>query len=183
MLACELAKTPAFGDDDSCRLPKRLQSINREGMSAVVLDPFTFLHEGGFGIYEIDTFVNTENLTLLGTLPIAGPGTNGDLAVGSTDGRFVYATFDAGATRQGGVARVDLASGTVTAWPYPGVGRPHGVYYSKTDIPGLNIEAETLREFIEIAEELAPQMREANVPGFAGKVRHEPPTAELAFES
>ncbi len=57
------------------------------------------------------------------------------------------------------------------------------VYYSETDIPGLNIEAETLREFIEIAEDLAPQMLEANVPGFAGRLRHEPPTAELAFES
>jgi hypothetical protein len=33
-----------------------------------------------------------------------------------------------------------------------------GVYYSQNDIPGLNIEAETLREFIEIAEELAPQI-------------------------
>jgi hypothetical protein len=38
-----------------------------------------------------------------------------------------------------------------------------GVYYSETDIPGLNIEAATLGEFIEIAEELAPQMLEANV--------------------
>jgi hypothetical protein len=58
-----------------------------------------------------------------------------------------------------------------------------GVYYSETDIPGLNIEAETLREFIEIAEDLAPQMLEANVPGFSSRVRHEPPTVELAFES
>lgn len=61
VLAVEFAKAPAWLDDDSCRLPKRLQSINREGMSAVVLDPFTFLQQGGFGIYEVDTFINTEN--------------------------------------------------------------------------------------------------------------------------
>jgi hypothetical protein len=61
VLAVEFAKAPAWLDDDTCRLPKRLQSINREGMSAVVLDPFTFLQQGGFGIYEVDTFINTEN--------------------------------------------------------------------------------------------------------------------------
>jgi hypothetical protein len=54
-----------------------------------------------------------------------------------------------------------------------------GVYYSETNIPGLNIEAETLHEFIEIAEELAPQMLEANVPGFAPSVERARPTAEL----
>lgn len=40
-----------------------------------------------------------------------------------------------------------------------------GVYFSETNIPGLNIEAETLPEFMEIAVELAPQMLEANVAG------------------
>lgn len=61
VLACELAKSPAFTDDKSCRLPKRLQSITREGMTAVILDPFTFLDKGRFGIWEIDAFILSAN--------------------------------------------------------------------------------------------------------------------------
>jgi hypothetical protein len=41
------------------------------------------------------------------------------------------------------------------------------LYYSETNVPGLNIEAETLHDFIAIAEELTPQMLEANVPGYS----------------
>jgi hypothetical protein len=52
-------------------------------------------------------------------------------------------------------------------------------YFSETNIPGLNIEAETLHEFIEIAEELAPQMLEANVEGFGPDVARARPTAAL----
>jgi hypothetical protein len=52
-----------------------------------------------------------------------------------------------------------------------------GVYFSETNIPGLTIEAETLHEFIEIAEELAPQMLEANVPGFSPEIERDRPTA------
>ncbi|MFI4965814.1 MAG: DUF1902 domain-containing protein [Caulobacterales bacterium] len=54
-----------------------------------------------------------------------------------------------------------------------------GVYYSETNVPGLNIEAETLHEFIEIAEELAPQMLEANVPDWRPETPKARPTAEL----
>lgn len=75
-------------------------------------------------------FVNTRNLTLRGTVDIGGEGTFGDLAVDSPDGRYVYATFDAGAAGQGGVARVDLDRGKVETWLYPGTGRPHGIAYS-----------------------------------------------------
>jgi hypothetical protein len=58
-----------------------------------------------------------------------------------------------------------------------------GVYFSETDIPGLNVEAETLHEFVEIVEELAPQMLEANVEGYRQDVERARPTAaiELAF--
>lgn len=56
-----------------------------------------------------------------------------------------------------------------------------GVYYSDTNIPGLNIEAETLPEFIEAAQELAPQMLEANVEGFRPDIARARPTAELAI--
>lgn len=39
-----------------------------------------------------------------------------------------------------------------------------GVFTSVTNIPGLTVEAETLADFLNIAEELAPLMLEANVP-------------------
>jgi DNA-binding beta-propeller fold protein YncE len=77
-------------------------------------------------------FVDTRNLTLLGTVQIGGAGTFGDLAVITKDGRHVYATFDAGASGTGGVAVVDVRSRTVVdTWAYPGTGRPHGIWYSK----------------------------------------------------
>ncbi len=77
-------------------------------------------------------FVDTVNLTLRGTVPIAGAGTFGDLAVITNNGRHVLATFDAGAGGTGGVAVVDVHRGEVVAtWAYPGTGRPHGVWYSK----------------------------------------------------
>jgi hypothetical protein len=59
VLSCEFGLS--LKKDAACRLPKRLQSINRENLQAVVLDPFTFLDKGGFGIYEIDTFINSWN--------------------------------------------------------------------------------------------------------------------------
>jgi hypothetical protein len=50
------------------------------------------------------------------------------------------------------------------------------VFYSRSNIPGLNIEAATLHEFVEIAEDLAPQMLEANV---APDKRNKPGTPSL----
>jgi hypothetical protein len=44
------------------------------------------------------------------------------------------------------------------------------VYYSETNVPGLNIEAETLKSFLELAEDLAPQMLRANLPDNARPV-------------
>jgi DNA-binding beta-propeller fold protein YncE len=75
-------------------------------------------------------FVNTKSFTLERTVAIGGAGTFGDLAVASPDGRYVFATFDAGQTGQGGVARIDLYRRTIVTWPYPGMGRPHGIAYS-----------------------------------------------------
>jgi hypothetical protein len=37
-----------------------------------------------------------------------------------------------------------------------------GVFYAETDIPGLHIEAPTMKAFVEAVEELAPQIIEAN---------------------
>ena len=76
-------------------------------------------------------FVDTVHEALIGTLPIAGANTFGDLAVMTNNGHYVYATFDAGAGGIGGVAVVDVRSRTVVAtWPYPQRGRPHGIWYS-----------------------------------------------------
>jgi hypothetical protein len=50
----------------------------------------------------------------------------------TSDGRHVYATFDAGASGTGGVVVVDVRRREVVAtWPYPDTGRPHGVWYSR----------------------------------------------------
>jgi hypothetical protein len=77
-------------------------------------------------------FVDTVQLTLIGTVQIGGAGTFGDLAVITRDGRHVYATFDAGATGTGGVAVVNVRTRTVVdTWAYPGTGRPHGIWYSR----------------------------------------------------
>ncbi len=65
-------------------------------------------------------FVDTVSLTLTGTVSIGGAGTFGDLAVMTSDGRHVYATFDAGATGTGGVAVVDVRARKVVAtWAVP----------------------------------------------------------------
>ena len=44
------------------------------------------------------------------------------------------------------------------------------VYYTKSDIRGLHVEAETLDEFEEIALDLAPEMIRANHPQTADSV-------------
>ena len=78
-------------------------------------------------------FVDTIDLTLLGTVQIGGAGTFGDLAVITNNGRYVYATFDAGISGTGGVAVVDVRRRKVVdTWMYPGIGRPHGIWYSRS---------------------------------------------------
>ena len=77
-------------------------------------------------------FVDTGNLALVGTVQIGGAETFGDLAVMTNDGQYVYATFDAGASGQGGVAVVRVSTRQVVdTWAYPGTGRPHGIWYSR----------------------------------------------------
>lgn len=78
-------------------------------------------------------FVDTRSLTLIGTVQVAGSGSFGDLAAMSPDGRLVYATFDRGAGGVGGVTVVDVRRRAVVGtWPYPGVGRPHGIAYARS---------------------------------------------------
>jgi hypothetical protein len=58
-LACELAL--ACAGSDSCRLPRRVQQITRDGVSMALLDPLTMFDEGRFGIPEVDMFIATYN--------------------------------------------------------------------------------------------------------------------------
>lgn len=61
ILACELALAcnPVSGAE--CRLPKRVQSLTRQGISMVFIDPMEFLAGGRLGIYEVDSFLGVYN--------------------------------------------------------------------------------------------------------------------------
>jgi hypothetical protein len=58
VLACELATSWSGGD---CRLPRRVTSIVRENVSMTTLDPFDFVDDGRFGLYEVDEVVQMFN--------------------------------------------------------------------------------------------------------------------------
>ena len=65
-------------------------------------------------------------------VPIAGPGSAGDLAVMTPNGHFVFATYDNGTTGKGGIVVIDVRTREiVNSWEYPGSGRPHGIWYSR----------------------------------------------------
>lgn len=68
-LACELAL--ACSGSDSCRLPKRVQTISRQGVSMILLDPFQFLEHGKTGVYDIDLFLSAYNPNNLREEPVA----------------------------------------------------------------------------------------------------------------
>ncbi len=57
-LGAELAKARA---GLSNRLPQRVLTLTRQGMSMTVLDPQTFIKEGLTGIYEVDLFIRGYN--------------------------------------------------------------------------------------------------------------------------
>lgn len=44
-----------------------------------------------------------------------------------------------------------------------------GVFYARSDIPGLNVEAETIAAFSEIVKDLAPDLIKANEPAPRGR--------------
>jgi hypothetical protein len=74
-LACELYKSVV--DPAECKLPKRVTSITRQGVTMALLDPFTILDEGKTGLYEADLFIKTENpagLQRRATVSIPGRG-------------------------------------------------------------------------------------------------------------
>jgi hypothetical protein len=55
LLACEFAK--ALVGDAGCKLPQRVQSITRQGVTVAVLDTFADLDKGRTGIWLIDSWV------------------------------------------------------------------------------------------------------------------------------
>lgn len=58
VLAGELAKACAGQD---CKLPERVSSVTRQGITAIALDPFNFFTDGKVGLYEVDAFLSAYN--------------------------------------------------------------------------------------------------------------------------
>lgn len=58
-LACELAKSCTPGT--SCQLPKRMQSMTRQGVTVGFIDPMEFLGQGMTGIYLVDLAIRKAN--------------------------------------------------------------------------------------------------------------------------
>lgn len=61
--ACVLANELwlAIGNDEKCRLPRRTQTIARQGVTISLMDPTELMDKGRFGIPEIDYFVRSVN--------------------------------------------------------------------------------------------------------------------------
>jgi hypothetical protein len=57
-LGAELAKSRAGLNS---KLPQRLQSITRQGVTMAVLDPMQFLDKGLTGVYEVDLWIKSVN--------------------------------------------------------------------------------------------------------------------------
>jgi hypothetical protein len=57
-LGCELVKACL---DLPCRLPQRVQTITRQGVSMTLIDPLDFLDEGRTGVYEFDLWLSQVN--------------------------------------------------------------------------------------------------------------------------
>lgn len=65
--ACQLIKKCV---GRPCDLPQRIQSVNRQGMSATFLDPMEFMREGLTGIFLVDLAIKTYNPHRLMRKPI-----------------------------------------------------------------------------------------------------------------
>jgi hypothetical protein len=60
-LGIELAKARA--GDSTCRLPARVTSVTRQGVTLAMLDPLTMFDKGRTGLYEVDLFLTATNPT------------------------------------------------------------------------------------------------------------------------
>lgn len=61
-LGCELAKSCSSDSEGECRLPQRVTSIARQGVSMAILDPLTLFSDGLTGLPEVDMWVAAMNL-------------------------------------------------------------------------------------------------------------------------
>lgn len=59
-LLCELAK--ACWSPSKCRLPQRMSSMTREGVTYAFLDPMEMLNNGRTGLYEVDLWLAAEKM-------------------------------------------------------------------------------------------------------------------------
>jgi hypothetical protein len=59
LFAVELVKY--YEGDDTCALPQRVTSVNRQGVSYTILDQQSFIDDGKTGLYTIDLFLKTAN--------------------------------------------------------------------------------------------------------------------------
>ena len=60
-LAVELGKSASDDPDVTCRLPERLQSVTRQGISFAALDDMDFLDRGLTGLYSVDLWIKSVN--------------------------------------------------------------------------------------------------------------------------
>lgn len=67
-LACEFVKACTPGSKD-CRLPQRVVSIVRQGVSQQFLDPSALLENGKIGLYLSDLFIQSTNPSNLAARP------------------------------------------------------------------------------------------------------------------
>lgn len=58
-LACEVWR--ACARPDSCKLPRRVNTIRREGVTYTMLDPMEFLGDGKTGLTEVDLWLTAVN--------------------------------------------------------------------------------------------------------------------------
>ena len=70
-LACELAK--AHAGDASCKLPQRIQTITRQGVTIGFVDDFKNLAEGNTGIWVIDAWVASINGSRIDHVSVKSP--------------------------------------------------------------------------------------------------------------
>lgn len=58
-LGCQLALACAPPEAGECRLPKRITTITRQGVSLAILDPLTLFADGLTGLAEVDLWVQS----------------------------------------------------------------------------------------------------------------------------
>lgn len=61
-LACRLLDD-CLCADNSCKVPDRVNSLSRQGVSISMFDPLDIIREGGTGIYAVDLAIKTYNPT------------------------------------------------------------------------------------------------------------------------